>query len=107
MPEIIRAAIEWAREQHLSPWAAVWLFAGYLSLRLLAMIGAAVSKTASGLFSHYNSMIQTLERQVEVAKHECAAAKSALVDMQHELEQQRAIVVLLRSKLAGKDAADE
>lgn len=98
MEEVIRL-LEWARENNISPWAVVWVVAGYLVLRLLEKLGRAVSKTASGLFAHYSSTIKSLEQQAEASKLEAAAAKAQLVDTARELVQAQALIELLRERV--------
>lgn len=52
-------------------------------------------------------MIQALERQAEVAKHECAVTKSAMADLQRELEQTQALVSLLQAQLDRNGVCDD
>lgn len=99
MVELLKGAIEWAREQNVSPWSAIWLIGGYLSLRLLAMVGSALSRTASGLFAHYNGVISSLEKRNESQQHELVAVKAELADRLRDIAQLQALITLLRERI--------
>lgn len=101
MTEIIRSLIDWAREQHLNPWAGLWIVIGYGALRLFAMIGGALSKTASGLFEHYTGMFNLLEHQAEKARKEVIATKAELADAKQELDKMHTLVSELRNDIAA------
>jgi hypothetical protein len=99
MIELIRGAVEWAREQDVSPWTAIWLIVGYMGLRLLSMVGHALTRTASGLFAHYNGVISTLEKRIESQQHELASLKAELAERNRELVQSQQVNSLLHERL--------
>ena len=99
MIDLLRGAIEWAREQNTSPLVAAWLVAGWLGLRFLAMLGAMVSRTASSIWSRYNEMLRHMEGQVTEARREAAALKAELHDKERDLERSVAMNMLLRDQL--------
>lgn len=99
MIDILRGALEWAREQGVSPLVAAWLVAGWMGLRLLAMVGAAISRTASSIWARYNEMLRYLEQQLTETRREIASTRAALHDKERELERSEAMNALLRDQL--------
>lgn len=99
MIDIIKSALEYARDEGVSPLIVAWLAFGFLGLRLLAMIGGAVSRTASSVWSRYNEMLRVLELQLSEARREMASVKAELVDRERELERSESINALLRDQL--------
>lgn len=95
MAELLRSLVEWAREQELSPWIAVWLAAGWVLLRFLSAIGSLVSRTAGGLFSHYGSLVQALEKQIEEAKLENIRLKTDIIEREEHIAR---LLVLVEAK---------
>lgn len=99
MTELLRGIVEWARENSVSPLVAAWLVAGWLGIRLLTLLGHAVSKAATSMWSRYAELLTKVEKELTETRRELAVARAERSDMARELERAEAMNELLTDQL--------
>ena len=98
MPELVRSAIDWARAEGVSFGTFLWLVAGYLILRFVLKLGKLASTHASGIWTRYDAMIKSLEKQVSDARADAAFAKAECAEREKELRDTKALLQIYRER---------
>jgi hypothetical protein len=91
MIDLLRGALEWFREHGVTPWIVLWLAGGFLVLRFLGMVGAAVNRTAQGLWAHYSEAVRMLEEQRDDARRDAASAHAELMLLREQVRIARSL----------------